>query len=76
MADDILQQYDRARSHREQTLEQEVQDTLSRNRQEKKILGEKITRFNQAVEQINECLQRAGLETLLPVLTIAVEPSD
>jgi len=76
VADDILQQYDRARSHREQTLEQEVQDTLSRNRQEKKILGEKITRFNQAVEQINECLQRAGLETLLPVLTIAVEPSD
>ena len=76
VADDILQQYDRARSYREQTLEQEVQEILSRNRQEKKILAEKITRFNQAVEQINGCLRGAGLEILLPVLTIAVEQSE
>ena len=76
VADDILQQYDRARSYREQTLEQEVQETLSRNRQEQKILAEKITRFNQAVEQINGCLRGAGLEILLPVLTIAVEQSE
>jgi bacterioferritin (cytochrome b1) len=76
VADDILQQYDRARSHREQTLEQEVQEMLSRNRQEQKILAEKIKRFNQSVEQINTCLQGAGLETLLPVLTIEVEPLE
>ena len=73
VADDILQQYDRARAHREQTLEQEVQETLSYNRQEKKVLAEKITRFNQMVEQINNCLQAVGIETQLPMLTTSTE---
>jgi replication fork clamp-binding protein CrfC len=69
MGDDILQQYDRARSYLQETLEQEAQEKLSRNQQLRVALQEKIQDFNRSVASINGCLQSVQLfEQQLPVL--------
>jgi hypothetical protein len=69
LADNILQQYDRARSYLQQTLEQEAQETLAKNRQLAAGLQEKVDQFNQSVSRINHCLQSVQLfDQQLPCL--------
>jgi len=63
LADDILQQYDRARSYLEQTLEQEASEKIARNRHRQDELEAKIVAYNQAVQGLNECLASIQLHS-------------
>lgn len=58
----ILQQYNRARSHLENTLEKEAQEQLQQTQKMQKQLQDKIDRYNEAVTGINECLQAFELD--------------
>ncbi|WP_204104611.1 MULTISPECIES: dynamin-like GTPase family protein [Spirulina sp. CCY15215] len=60
-ADDILQQYDRARSYLEQTLEQEAEEKIASNRRTQEEIEAKIAEYNDAVTDINNCLQSMQL---------------
>ncbi len=78
LADDILQQYDRARSYLEQTLEQEAQEKIARNQRRQTELDEKIAVYNQAVSGLNECLTSiqlhgSQLPTIGSIDVVAVE---
>ena len=61
-ADEILQQYDRARAYLEQTLEQEAADKIASNRRLQSEVEQKIEAYNQAVAGINSCLEAMQLK--------------
>ncbi|NJK49412.1 dynamin-like GTPase family protein [Candidatus Gracilibacteria bacterium] len=70
-ADDILQQYDKARKYLEQTLEQEAQEKIDRNARLKSEIHQKIQQYNLAVSGINSCLQAMQVyEHQLPAIAI------
>ena len=68
-ANDILQQYNNARNHLEQTLEKEAEEKIAGNMRSQKEVESKIAVYNQAVSGINDCLQAMQLHShLLPVI--------
>lgn len=68
-ADDILQQYNHARTYLEQTLEQEAEEKIASNRWLISEVEQKIEIYNQAIVGINNCLQSMHLYNhLLPVI--------
>jgi replication fork clamp-binding protein CrfC len=70
-ADEILQQYDKARKYLEQTLEQEAQEKIDRNARLKSEIHQKIQQYNLAVSGINSCLQAMQVyEHQLPAIAI------
>jgi hypothetical protein len=70
-ADEILQQYDKARKYLEQTLEQEAQEKIDRNARLKSDIYQKIQQYNLAVSGINSCLQAMQVyEHQLPAIAI------
>jgi ElaB/YqjD/DUF883 family membrane-anchored ribosome-binding protein len=60
-AEAILQQYEKARSNLEQTLEQEAEARLAKNKQLQSETVEKVNQYNEAVQGINRCLQQLAL---------------
>jgi bacterioferritin (cytochrome b1) len=69
-ADDILQKYSQARDYVEQTLAQEAEEKIARNRRLQAENDEKIEKYDRAVSGINSCLQAMQLyESLLPVIS-------
>jgi hypothetical protein len=60
-AEAILQQYEKARSNLEQTLEQEAEARLAKNKQLQSETVEKVNQYNEAVQGINRCLQQLEL---------------
>ncbi|MBP0019040.1 MAG: dynamin-like GTPase family protein [Cyanobacteria bacterium SBLK] len=79
-ADDILQQYDRARAYLEQTLEQEAEEKITRNRRVLDEIEAKIAEYNDAITEINNCLQSMQLyDKQLPIIAdteFAISSSD
>lgn len=68
-ADEILQQYNHARTYLEQTLEKEAEEKIRRNEHKQAEITDEIVVYNQAVAGINTCLQAMQLsEHLLPVI--------
>jgi bacterioferritin (cytochrome b1) len=66
-ADEILQQYAHARTYLESTLQQEAEDKISQNQQLLSTVEQKITTYNLAINNINNCLRAMNLnECLLP----------
>lgn len=71
-ANDILQQYNCARSYLEQTLEKEAEEKIASNGRSQKEIESNIADYNQAVTGINNCLQAMQLHNhLLPVIADA-----
>jgi len=78
-ANEILQQYNHARTYLEQTLEKEAESKIASNRYSRTAVKQKIEFYNQAVSGINICLQamqlyehflpKIGDSDLLPVST-------
>ncbi len=67
---DILNQYPRARSYLEQTLEQEAQEKIARNEQLKGNYRQKIEQYNEAVSEVNDCLKAMQIhERQLPLIS-------
>jgi len=76
---EILQQYNHARTYLEQTLEKEAESKIASNRYLRTAVEQKIEFYNQAVSGINMCLQamqlyehflpKIGDSDLLPVST-------
>ncbi len=67
---EILQQYNNARNHLEQTLEKEAEEKIAGNMRSQKEVESKIADYNQAVCGINDCLQAMQLQShLLPVIS-------
>lgn len=65
----ILEQYNIARSYLEQTLEQEALEKIARNRQLQQEYKRKIELYNEAVKEINQCLQTVQVyEHQLPLI--------
>ncbi|HIK10718.1 MAG TPA: dynamin-like GTPase family protein [Oscillatoriaceae cyanobacterium M33_DOE_052] len=76
LEDGIMQQYNRARSHVEKTLEQEAQEQLIENQNQLQELRQKIGAYNQAVTDINQCLSALNLARYqLPTVDLAAEES-
>ncbi len=74
LEDGIMQQYNRARSHVEKTLEQEAQEQLIENQNQLQELRQKIGAYNQAVTDINQCLSSLNLGRYqLPTVDLAAE---
>lgn len=68
-ADEIMQQYDRARVYLEQTLEKEAEEKITRNRRLLSEVLQKIQEYDRAVKEINSCLDAMELyEHKLPVI--------
>jgi len=68
-ADEILQQYNHARTYLEQTLETEAEEKIKRNQRSQAEIVGRIESYNQAVAGINNCLQAMQLyEHLLPII--------
>jgi hypothetical protein len=68
-ADDILQQYDRARAYLAQTLEKEAAEKIAQNQRIQGQTDRKIEEYNGAVTEINQCLQSMQLyEHQLPMI--------
>ncbi|MEG3940171.1 dynamin family protein [Microcoleus sp. S36b_A3] len=68
-ADDILQKYSQARDYLEQTLAQEAEEKIAKNRRLQDENEEKIQEYDRAVSGINDCLRAMKLhEHLLPVI--------
>ena len=66
----ILEQYQQARDHLEENLEQEAQEKIARNQKLQADLQDKIEGYNQAVSGINSCLESMQVyERLLPVIS-------
>lgn len=71
-ADEILQQYNHARSYLEQSLEKEAEEKIRRNEHKQAEITDKIAAYNQAVAGINTCLQAMQLfEHFLPTIANA-----
>jgi replication fork clamp-binding protein CrfC len=69
-ADEILQQFPEARAYLEQTLEQEAEEKIERNRRLKLDIEQYIEQYNQAVSNINNCLQAMQVyEHQLPIIS-------
>ncbi|HEY9808505.1 MAG TPA: dynamin-like GTPase family protein [Halomicronema sp.] len=67
----ILQQYDRARSHLETTLEKEALELLQQNEERLANVGGVIAVYNESVGDFNGCLQGMGLDRFqLPVVVL------
>lgn len=62
----VMQQYDNARVFRSQSLDQESALKLSENEQRRSKLEASIKDYNQAVKNINQCLQAMKIYELLP----------
>ncbi len=58
----ILQQYNRARSHLEKTLEREAQEQLDSNQLNLQEVQKKIVAYNEVISGINGCLQAMLLD--------------
>jgi replication fork clamp-binding protein CrfC len=67
-ADEILQQYDVARSYLQQTLEKEAEEKIARNSRLQGTVKGKIDVYNEAISAINECLKAMQLYQL-PLIT-------
>ena len=67
-ADEILQQYDVARSYLQQTLEKEAEEKIARNSRLQGTVKGKIDAYNEAISAINECLKAMQLYQL-PLIT-------
>ena len=67
-ADEILQQYDLARSYLQQTLEKEAEEKIARNSRLQGTVKGKIDVYNSAISAINECLKAMQLYQL-PLIT-------
>lgn len=68
-AEEILQQYPQARAYLEQTLEQEAEAKIARNQKMQIDIKQKIEQCNQAVNQINSCLESVSIyEHKLPII--------
>lgn len=68
-ADDILQQYNRARAYLAQTLEKEAAEKIAQNQRIQGQTDRKIEEYNGAVTEINQCLQSMQLyEHQLPTI--------
>ncbi|MFB2835387.1 dynamin family protein [Floridanema evergladense] len=66
-ADEILQQYNQARTYLEQTLAKEAEEKITRNNRFLQEVKQKIEEYNQAISGINACLQAMQLyEKVLP----------
>jgi hypothetical protein len=73
----ILLQYDRARSFLEQTLDKEVNEKIESNRKLQQELKSKIDTYNQAVNSINSCLQTMQLDRKqLPLISLVKSPES
>ncbi|MBO0352294.1 dynamin family protein, partial [Phormidium pseudopriestleyi FRX01] len=78
----ILQQYNRARSHLEKTLEREAQEQLDSNQIQLQEVQNKMADYNEVVSGINSCLQAMLLDRYqLPLANlqeaiIEVEPVE
>lgn len=78
----ILQQYNRARSHLEKTLEREAQEQLDSNQVQLQEVQNKMADYNEVVSGINSCLQAMLLDRYqLPLANlqeaiIEVEPVE
>lgn len=70
----ILQQYNRARSHLEKTLEREAQEQLDSNQVQLQEVQEKIADYNEVVSGINSCLQAMLLDRYQLPLANLQEP--
>ena len=69
-ADEILQQYDRARAYLAQTLEKEAQAKIDNNRRLQGDIKQNIDAYNAAVSNINGCLEAMQLSRKkLPVIS-------
>jgi replication fork clamp-binding protein CrfC len=69
-ADEILQQYDRARAYLAQTLEKEAQSKIDNNRRLQGDIKQNIDAYNAAVSNINACLEAMQLSRKkLPVIS-------
>jgi replication fork clamp-binding protein CrfC len=84
-ADEILQQYDRARAYLAQTLEKEAQAKIDNNRCLQADIKQNIDAYNAAVSNINACLEAMQLsrkklpvisESDLSVVPTAIEAID
>ena len=67
-ADEILQQYDVARSYLQQTLEKEAEEKIALNSRLQGTVKGKIDVYNEAISAINECLKAMQLYQL-PLIT-------
>ncbi len=66
---EILQQYNNARTFLEKTLEKEAEEKIAGNMRSQKEVESNIATYNQAVSGINNCLQAMQLHShLLPVI--------
>lgn len=69
-SDEIMQQYNQARSYLEQNLEKEAAEKIENNQRLQKLIEVKIDEYNQAVSGINNCLSVMQLyERQLPLVT-------
>ncbi len=69
---EILQQYNNARTYLEKTLEKEAEEKIAGNVRAQKEVESKIADYNQAVCGINNCLQAMQLHShSLPVINDA-----
>jgi len=72
----ILQQYNRARSHLEKTLEREAQEQLDSNQIQLQEVQGKIADYNEVVSGINSCLQAMLLDRYQLPLANLQEPIE
>lgn len=77
-ADEILNQYSKARAFLEQTLEKEAEEKIRSNERLLSEVGQKIELYNQAVTNINSCLKAMQLDRhILPiVIDIDTPPTE
>ncbi len=61
-ADQILQQYDQARTYLAQILDKEAEEKIRGNRQKQSELEQKIELYNQSTSGINACLEAMQLD--------------
>jgi replication fork clamp-binding protein CrfC/citrate lyase gamma subunit len=61
-ADQILQQYDQARTYLAQILDKEAEEKIRGNRQKQSELEQKIELYNQSTSGINVCLETMQLD--------------
>ncbi len=87
-ADQILQQYDQARTYLAQVLDKEAEEKIRSNQQKQVELEQKIEHYNQSVSGINACLETMQLDRqklpaigkedlmILPVEAVEVEAAE
>jgi len=69
-ADQILQQYDQARTYLAQVLDKEAEEKIRGNQRKQADLEQKIEQYNQAVAGINACLEVMQLDRQkLPIIS-------